>query len=783
MKKNIDEILSRMTLEQKSELCMGQDSWYTKDFPELGIPAVRMSDGTNGVRIIRTREEIKRILGIEAESTFFDVTVLSQNSEKINYIDPATCYPSGSAIASSWDTNLVSSIAAAVAKECHYKQVDLLLGPGLNIRRNPMAGRSFEYFSEDPVVSGEIAKAYVTGLQNEGIGGTLKHFTCNNSETLRTKTDSVVEERALREIYLAGFERALQAKPWAVMSSYNLLNGVQMAENKEYLTDILRGEWGYEGMVVSDWWGIKDRIKAAIAGNDLEMPYNAFNPHILSDAVRAGELPEATLDQMCHNILTLAFKAVENHKVVEHIDYEKHHEIARVALEESCVLLKNTDHILPLRRDEKQRILVAGSIAKNMRYQGGGCALINPTRLDVPYDEIVKFAGENQVDYSAGYDDADQTSPEMLKDAIAKAKTCDVVILFVGVAVSTDIEGCDRKRLDIEESHIQLIEEISRVNSNIIVVLSNGEAVTMPWANKVKAILEIFMCGQAGGSAIANILFGKTNPSGKLTVTFVEKIEDLPSYPEFPGENARNVYNEGIYVGYRYYEIKKIKPLYPFGYGLSYTDFAYRNLHLSQAEMDDNQTLTVSFEVENIGAVEGKEVVQLYVAPPICRLRRPLKELKSFAKVNLKPGERKQVVMTLSYRDFAYYDPEFRDWIVDSGNYQILVGKSSQEICLEKSVLISSTKERHVRVRIDTVHAELFQDEKATLAYFDFLVEKGVFNLEDIGDELRTSFSQSFVGIYNTLPTYAKQFISKDEVQKFLDGLNKQLGRDPQEAN
>lgn len=775
---DIHDILSRMTLDQKSELCMGKNSWSTQEFPELGIPALIMSDGTNGIRIERTPEEIKQLTGREGEPSFFDVTVLSQDSEKINYIEPATCFPSGSAIASSWDRDLVASIGACVARECHYKGVDLLLAPGMNIRRNPLAGRSFEYFSEDPMVSGEISKAYVSGLQNEGVGATIKHFTCNNSETLRTRTDSVVEERALREIYLSGFERALEAKPWAVMSSYNLLNGVQMAENKAFLTDVLREEWGFDGVVVSDWWAIKDRIKSAVAGNDLEMPYNSFNLHILSDAVRAGELPEQTLDQMCLNILTLIRKSIDNHRSVTHVDYDLHHEIARRAVEESCVLLKNEDNILPLRLDSTERILVVGGIGRKMRYQGGGSALINPTRLDIPYDEIVRFAGESRVDYSEGYGSDDQTTPEVVRDAVNKAGASDVVILFVGLAVSTDMEGADRRRLDLEDSHIQLIEEISRVNPNIIVVLSNGEAVTMPWSGRVKAILEPFMCGQAGGSAVANILFGQVNPSGKLTVTFVERIEDLSSYPEFPGENARQVYNDGIYVGYRYYETKKIKPLFPFGHGLSYTDFSYQNLRLSSGVVDDTGTLTVHFEIENTGSVAGKEVAQLYVAPPVCRLRRPFKELKGFAKVDLKPGERKQVTVSLTYRDFAYYDPEFRDWIVDSGEYQILVGKSSQEICLEGNVSVTSTHERHLRIHADTVHVELFQDDKATRIYFDYLAEQGFVSPEEIGDELRTALTQNFVGLYNSLPTFAKRPVSKAEFQAFLDGLNRRLGRE-----
>jgi len=774
---DIDEILSRMSLDEKSELCMGKDDWFTKDFSEYGIPTIRMSDGTNGIRINRCEDDIEADLGFKPESSFFDVTVLSQDSIKLNFIEPATCFPSGSAIACSWDRDLVSEVASSVAKECHYQNVNLLLGPGMNIRRNPLAGRGFEYFSEDPMVSGELAKAYVKGLQDNGVGGTIKHYTCNNSETLRTKTDSVVDERALREIYLAGFERALEAKPWALMSSYNLLNGVQMAENEEYLTDILRDEWGFDGMVVSDWWGIKDRIQSAIAGNDLEMPYNSFNPHILSDAVRAGELSEEILDTMCIRILLLISKAVEGHQHIKSINYDQHHMIARKAIEESIVLLKNDDSILPIKKNKNQRILVAGSVAKKMRYQGGGCALINPTKLDSPFEEIVKLAGESRVEYSPGYDDHDQSTPEMVQEAVTKATKSDVVIIFAGLAVSAIMEGSDRTDLGIEANHVHLIEEINKVNPNIIVVLSNGDAVSMPWVNKTKAILEVFMSGQAGGSAIANILFGIVNPSGKLTVSFANRIEDLSSYPEFPGENARQLYAEGIYVGYRYFEKKKIQPLFPFGFGLSYTDFSYQNLELSHQKMDDTAQLKVTFEVENTGAIEGKEVVQLYIAPPLCRLRRPEKELKGFTKVNLKPGQKTQEEMTLSYRDFAYYDPEFKDWVVDTGDYRILVGKSSAEICLEGSVHITSTKIRHAKVQFDTVHVELFKDKEATRVYFDYLVEIGVLNPEDIGDTLRTALSQSFVGLYNTLTTYSKRYISKEEFQVFLDKLNNNLGR------
>jgi len=781
MDNKIHELLGKMTLEEKSELCMGRDDWSTRDIPRLGIPSVTMTDGTNGLRYNKTEEEIRSELGDSVDTKFFtfaDNTVLAQNSEKLNYIHPATCYPSGSAIASSWDRELVRNIAASVAAECKKHGISLLLGPAMNIRRSPLGGRSFEYFSEDPVVSGEIAGAYVRGLQENGVGACLKHYTCNNSETLRTRTDSVVEERALREIYLAGFERALREKPCSIMSSYNLLNGVQMAENKRLLTDILRNEWGFEGFVVSDWCAIKDRVESANAGNDLEMPFCNFNPHILSDAVNSGRLSPETLDKMCENILNFVF---EYHKKLTpgfSVDYDKNHEVARRALSESCVLLKNTGNLLPVNAEKHHRLLVIGSIAKAMRYQGGGCALINPTRLDVPYDEIVKRAGDTiAVDYAQGYNDDDTTSDSMIAEAVEKAKQSDMVLLFAGLAISTDIEGCDRTRIDIEPSHIRLIEAVSAVNLNIAVILCNGEAVSMPWAGNVRAILETFMCGQAGGSAIADVLFGIVNPSGKLTVTFAKRIEDLPAWPEFPGENARNVYTEGIYVGYRYFEKKAIEPLFPFGHGLSYTSFSYSNLALSKKKMTDNESLEVSLTLTNTGQRTGKEVVQLYVAPPPCRLRRPLKELKGFEKPELKPGETAEVRFTLCARDFAYYDPEFADWVTDPGVYRILAGASSSDIRLSGEVEISRSVERHVRIRMDTVHVELFADELAAKLYFDFLVKEGVFKREEINDRLMVGLRNSFVGLYNILPSYTKKFISKEKFQTFLDELNKKLGR------
>jgi beta-glucosidase len=774
-RQKIKEILAKMTLEEKSELCMGKDHWKTKDFPHLGIPSVMMTDGTNGVRFNKTEEEIKREYGPELSASFFDVTTLSQNSERIDLIYPATCFPSGSAIASSWDRELIRDIAAAVAAECKGRGLSLLLGPAMNIRRSPMGGRSFEYFSEDPVLSGEIAAAYVEGLQGNGVGACLKHYTCNNSETLRTKTDSVVEERALREIFLAGFERALKAKPVSVMSSYNLLNGVQMAENKRLLTDILRDEWGFDGFVVSDWYAVKDRLQAAFAGNDFEMPYNSFNSHVLSDAVRAGALPAEKLDEMCTNILSFVFRYRE--KVVPgfEADLQANHKTARRALEGSMVLLKNEGNLLPLDPRKEQKILVAGSIAKSMRYQGGGCALVNPVALDQPWDEMLKKAGRARLDYAPGYYDDDSTSGDLLAEAAEKARGSDVVVVFAGLAVSTDIEGADRKTLDIEKSHISLIEAVSKVNRNVIVVLANGAEVVMPWIDKVRGALEIFMCGEAGGGAVAGVLFGEVNPSGKLTVTFPKRIEDLAAFPEFPGENGRNIYTEGIYVGYRYFDVKKIEPLFPFGHGLSYTTFEYSNLKISKDSIAEGDGLDVSFIIKNTGGFDGAETAQLYIAPPECRLRRPPKELKGFEKVFIRKGEDRAVTLKLSGRDFMYYDPEFSSWVAEAGTYEILIGKSSADIVLKGTVRVSGVKERHIKIKLDTVHAELFRDKKAEKIYFDWLIGQGI--IDKVDDDLKASLAQSFVGLYNTLNTLTKRFISKGEFQGFLDTLNAQLNR------
>lgn len=773
--KEIEIIIEEMSLEEKSELCMGKTKWSTKDFTHYGIPEVLMTDGTNGVRWNKTTKEIEEE-GKE-ELSFFDVTDLSQDSRRIDYIHPSTCYPSGSAIACSWDRDLASKVGDAVAAECRQFGVSLLLGPGLNIRRHPLGGRGFEYFSEDPFLSGEMAAAFVRGVQKRGVGTTVKHFVCNNSEFQRTKMSSEVDERAFREIYLAGFERVVrQAKPWAVMSSYNKIRGEQAAEYKTLLNDILRVEWGFEGFVVSDWWAIKDRVKSALAGNDLEMPVNPKHVHILANAVRSGQLDSRVLDTMCRNILTFVRKAVESNTIQKGpaVNTEEHHRLARKAAAESAVLLKNANYTLPIDRSRVRKIAVVGDIALMPRYQGGGCALIHPTKLEIPLDEIRKAAGDStKVVFSQGYNRNDTTTDDLLSAARKTAAEADIAVVFAGLKIAADMEGCDRTHLEIEQAHIDLINAVASVQSRTAVVLNNGDAVTMsPWIEKVGAVLEVFFGGQAGASAIADILFGDVNPSGKLTVTFPKRLEDTPAYLHYPGENGRHLYSEGICAGYRYYDYRKIELLFPFGHGLSYTEFTYSDLVLPKGPQRETDTIQVSLSVKNTGQKPGKEIVQIYIEPPISRLSRPVKELKGFTKIELDPNEEKQVTMVLQRRDFAYYDPAFSDWLVESGDYGILVGASSRDIRLKGSVSIRAEKQRFPLVTFETLHVELFSNEKAKQLYLDFLVSKGIVRREEIDDAFIAVLEGNFVGIKNCLSSMFQSDIPDEELQALLDDIN-----------
>lgn len=666
---NIKEIIQQMTLEEKASLCSGKDFWHMKGIEKFNIPSLMLTDGPHG---LRKQEEGADHLGI-------------QESVK------STCFPTAVGLASTWNRSLIKKMGEALGKECQSEGVSIILGPGANIKRSPLCGRNFEYFSEDPYLSSEMAAAYIKGVQSEGVGTSLKHFLANNQEHRRMTVDAIIDERTLREIYLASFETAIkQAKPWTVMASYNKVNGKYVSENGYFLNDILREEWGFDGFVVSDWGGVNERVDALVNGLDLEMPPSGkIGEQKIIAAVKNGELSEEVLDKVVERLLSVIKKALENKRNNITYDKETHHQLAREIARESMVLLKNDDEILPLKKNDK--IAVIGEFAISPRYQGGGSSHVNPTKLDNILDEIQKVSDE-KILFAKGYDLAsDEADHNLVNEAKEVAKQAEKVILFVGLPDRYESEGYDREHMRMPDNHLQLIEVISEVNPNTIVVLSNGAPVEMPWINRVKGLLESYLGGQALGGAIADLLYGIANPSGKLAETFPVKLSDTPSFLNFPGERDKVEYKEGIFVGYRYYDKKEIEPLFPFGYGLSYTTFEYNNLTIDKKEMNDTETAKVTVTVKNTGLVPGKEIVQLYISAVESQVIRPEKELKGFEKVELQPGEEKTVTFILDRRSFAYYNVDLNDWHVETGEYNILVGKSSKEIVLKDSILVQST--------------------------------------------------------------------------------------------
>jgi len=599
---------------------------------------------------------------------------------------PATCFPTASALAATWNRDLIHEVGIALGEECRQEQVSVILGPGANIKRSPLCGRNFEYFSEDPYLTGEIAKSHINGVQSQGVGTSLKHFAVNNQETRRMTTDSIVDERALREIYLTGYEIAVkEAQPWMVMCSYNRINGTYASDHKYLMTDILKEEWGHQGLVVTDWNAMNDRVEALMAGVELEMPGPAeTSTASIISAVQLGELEESTLDAAVERILTLIFKAQETGSTEYTYDRDAHHALARRVAWEGTVLLKNDGDILPLQTNA--RIALIGRFAKKPRYQGAGSSQMNPTRLDNLYDELTKLVGEDKLTYAPGYTETGDTADEMLiKEALDLAQQADVVVVCAGLTDLYEIEGLDRKHMNLPAGHDALIERLAAAHKNTVVVLSNGAPVEMPWVHDVSAILEGYLGGQAGAGAIADILTGRVNPSGKLAETFPVRLADTPAQP-FPGGPMTVEYRESIYVGYRYYDTAKVDVLFPFGHGLSYTTFAYRDLVVTPSD----DVMIAKFKVRNTGKVAGKEIAQLYVHDLQSTIFRPDKELKGFAKVELQPGEETEVTLALGQRAFAYYDVPSRGWVVEAGDFEILVGASSRDIRLTASLSLDA---------------------------------------------------------------------------------------------
>ncbi len=665
---HIDDLLKQMTLEEKAALCTGASAWTTTPVERLGIPEMTVSDGPHGVRRVE------------------DVHTLVSTSVS------AICFPTAACMASTWNVDLIHQLGEAIAEECIALNVDVILGPGVNMKRTPLCGRNFEYYSEDPYLTGQMAASFINGVQSKGIGTSLKHFAGNNQEHQRSTISAEMDERTLREIYLPAFEAAAkQAEPWTVMCSYNKINGTFSSENHKLLTDILKDEWGFDGLVVSDWGAVLDRVAALKAGLDLEMPGpRKRRVQAVIDAVHSGELSELVLDESVRRILQIIFKAAETKKG-DPFDIAAHHALARKVAGEGMVLLKNNG-ILPLKNPSS--IAVIGRAAREAYYQGGGSSHINPTQVDIPFDELQKLAGNAKLTYADGYCKDETIAQPLIDEAVKNAHSADVALLYVSLPASKESEGYDRIDLDLTQQQIMLIKAVTATQPNTVVILNNGAPVVMSeWIDGPAAVLEAWMMGQAGGGAIADILFGKVNPSGKLTETFALKLVDTPAYLNYPGENGRVRYGEGIFVGYRYYEAKQISVQFPFGYGLSYTNFTYSNPKVSAETFKDVDGSSLSVDVMNTGNAAGKEVVQVYVHEHKSKLVRPPKELKAFAKVELQPGETKTATLKLDFRAFAYYHPAYKQWITEDSEFDILIGSSSADIRHTLTVTLQSTLE------------------------------------------------------------------------------------------
>jgi beta-glucosidase len=645
-----------LTLDEKASLLSGGDMWHTKAVDRVGLQAWMMCDGPHGLR--------KRSAGDESG---------------LKHSAPATCFPSGAGLAASWNRGLLEEVAAAVGAEARAEDVGVVLGPAVNIKRSPLCGRNFEYFSEDPLLAGELAKAHIRGLQSRGVGASIKHFAANNQETRRLLSDSRVDERTLREIYLTAFEIAVKgARPWTVMCAYNRINGEYCSQNRKLLTDILRTEWGFDGLVMTDWGACDLRAAGVAAGQDLEMPASGgVNDRAVIAAVKSGELPEAAVDLAVDRSLALAAKVAAGAASPAPVfDREAHHALARRAAGECMVLLKNDGALLPL--DPDRPVAFIGAFAESPRYQGGGSSHINPTRVENAR-EAAQAIAPGKVSYAPGYGpDGEAIDAALLAEARRTAAAAEAAVVFIGLTDRIESEGFDRTDLRLPESQLALLRAVAEVQPRVAVVLSNGAPVEMPWLDTVPAVLEAYLGGQASGGAVADLLFGRTNPSGKLAETFPLRLEDTPTYLDFAGPGDAVEYREGVFVGYRWYDARRLPVLFPFGHGLSYTDFAYGGLSADKPVFAAGGTLSVSLEIANTGGRPGQEIVQLYVRPIAPARVRPVQELKGFAKLELGVGESRRAGFELDDRAFARWGDQ--GWEIDPGEYELAAGASSRDL-------------------------------------------------------------------------------------------------------
>ena len=739
----IQKLISQMTIDEKIAYVMGKGFWNTMAIDRLGIPTMEVADGPYGLR---------KQVGVSDHMGW---------NESLK----ATSFPCGSSIGSTWNRGLIHEMGGALGEECQVQDVQILLGPAINIKRQPLNGRNFEYYSEDPYLAAEIGKAYVNGVQSKGIGTCVKHFAANNQEHFRNMVDTLIDERTLHEVYLYAFEDIIKSsKPWTIMSAYNKLNGKYCSQSQELLTNILRERWGFDGFVMSDWMGTYDSLLAHKAGLDLEMPCGfEKSANRLRDALNSGELTLDVLDKAISRILKIVFQSSEekeNHTKKE-INIEKHHQLAKKVALEGAVLLKNEEQILPLSKSE--HIAVIGELAELSGSQIGGSATVNSIKMDIPIDELRRAADEmSLITYARGYCITEvEKSEELLMDAVQTAAQADKAIIFVGLQKDGEAEGFDRKHMRIDDQHIKLIEACAEVQPNVIVILCCGSAVEMPWIPKVKAVLNMHLGGQAMGSAVSELLYGIENPSGKLTETFPECIENNPAFLAYPDYNRQVSYTEEVFVGYRYYDTKKIKTLFQFGFGLSYTEFEYSNLSVSKEKATDEEEIQIQFTVTNIGKLPGKEIPQLYIHDARSTIRKPYKELKGFEKIHLNPGESKKVTIVLNKKSFAYYNVDIHDWYVEGGIYEILIGSSSSDIKLRKSIEIWSVKPLKASYTLDSTIEEILNEESREKDGEKIIREL----LGDMPEFLKN-------GTFRNMLNFPMCRCTEDEMQKAIDIIN-----------
>jgi len=731
LRKKARELVAQMTIEEKASLLSGLNFWYLKSIERLGLPSIMVTDGPHG---LRKQADDADHLGI-------------------NKSVPAVCFPTSAATACSFDRDLLKSIGVAIGEECRQEEVAVILGPGVNIKRSPLCGRNFEYFSEDPYVSGELATALVNGVQSQNVGVSVKHYAFNNQETRRLTTDSVLDERAAREIYLPAFEKVTkESKPWTFMCSYNLFEGIYCSEHKKLLIEILRNEWGFDGLVMSDWGAVNKRDQGVAAGLDLQMPGDdGVNDAKVVESVKSGNLSEDKLDKAATNVVELILKSQTRERM--RYDPDSHRTLAAQAAAESTVLLRNKDRVMPM--PEGAKFAIIGSFAKTPRHQGAGSSKIEPIKLD-NVCECLKEAGA-EFDYADGYKiDSDTPDAALIAEAVKAAEGKDYVFIIAGLPAPYESEGFDRDSMKMPASHNKLIEALAKENENVVVFLLGGSPMEIVWQDKVKGILMCYLGGETVGKAIADLIFGKKVPAGRLAESWPFTAKENPSTPYFPGYQKSVEYRESIYVGYRYYDTAEKPVRFPFGFGLSYTFFKYSKPRASRTSIEDTDTITITVDVKNTGNTTGSEVVQLYVSHKNPTIFKAVQELKGFEKIKLAPGEIKPVSFTLDKRSFAYYNVNIHDWHVESGEYEVRIGASSRDIRGRVTINIKST-----------VDAEVPDYRKTAPVYYD--IKNGLDNVP--GDQ--------FVAVLGRLlPKRGRKKGERfDENATFADIQEKWVGR------